>query len=84
LRRSRVGKEAQFLKGDFMKKATIIGLAMAGLAWWLGNRACAKVKDMVSGTAPGKAHTPGGDDASASFNAGIADENTIPDAMPAI
>jgi hypothetical protein len=67
-----------------MKKATIIGLAMAGLAWWLGNRAGAKVKDAIDGTALGTAHTPGGDDASASFNAGIADENTIPDAMPAI
>jgi hypothetical protein len=74
----------QFLKGDFMKKATIIGLAMAGLAWWLGNRAGAKVKDVVGGATEGTAHTPGGDDASASFNAGIADENTIPDAMPTI
>jgi hypothetical protein len=36
-----------------MKKATIIGLAMAGLAWWLGNRAGAKVKDAIDGTALG-------------------------------
>jgi hypothetical protein len=67
-----------------MKKATIIGLAIAGLAWWLGSRAGANVKHAVCGTTRGKAHTLGGDDASASFNAGIADENTIPDVMPAI
>jgi hypothetical protein len=72
------------LKGVFMKKATIIGLGIAGLAWWLGNRAGAKANDAVCGTTRGKAHTAGGDDASASFNAGIADENTIPDVMPAI
>ena len=58
-----------------MRNATIIGLALAGLAWWLGHRAAAALQ--------GSAHSPDGEDASASFRAGIADENSIPDMMPA-
>ena len=62
-----------------MLKTLVIGLGFAGLAIWLGQRTGAGIKDMAGG-----AHSPDGQDASASFRAGIADENSIPDAMPAI
>ena len=62
-----------------MLKSIVVGLGFAGLALWLGQRAGAGIKAELGG-----AHTTGGDDASSSFRAGIADENGIPDAMPAI
>ncbi|KAB7646354.1 hypothetical protein [Polymorphobacter fuscus] len=61
-----------------MMKAVVIGLGFAGLAWWLGQRASGAIKDAVGG-----AHTPDGQDSSASYRAGIADENSIPDAVRA-
>lgn len=57
-----------------MKTAAILALAMAGLTFWARNRAAAQRS--------GGAHSPDGQDASASFRAGIADENSIPYAMP--
>ena len=62
-----------------MMKAIVIGLGFAGLALWLGQKAPADIKDKVGG-----AHTPDGQDASKSFEAGIADENSIPEMMPAL
>ena len=62
-----------------MMKAVVIGLGLAGLAMWLGQRAGAEIKDELGGGA----HTPDGQDASRSFRAGIADENSIPNPMPA-
>jgi hypothetical protein len=73
----------QFLERRFHEEGNYHRSGNAGLASWLGNRAGAKANDAVCGTTRGKAQTPGGGDASASFNAGIADENTIPDVMPA-
>ena len=58
-----------------MLKSIVVGLGLAGLALWLGQRAGAGVKDELGGGA----HSPDGQDASKSFRAGIADENSIPD-----
>ena len=61
-----------------MMKAVVIGLGLAGLAMWLGRRAGTEINDELGG-----AHTPDGQDASLSFRAGIADENSIPNSSPA-
>lgn len=62
-----------------MMKAIVVGLGLAGLAWWLGQRAAAEIKEELGVGA----HTPDGQDASQSFRAGIADENSIPDGVHA-
>ena len=61
-----------------MMRSIVIGLGLAGVAYWLGQRAGAEVKEVVGGGAPGGAHNVDGSDASSAFRAGIADENMIP------
>ena len=52
-----------------MLRSIILGLGLAGLAYWLRQRA----------TPAPVAHNLDGSDASAAFRAGIADENMVPD-----
>lgn len=66
--------------GKWGAAAIVGGLAVAGAALLTLRSSSAKPTDPAKpGGAGVKAHQPDGTDSSASFEAGIADENTVPD-----